>query len=275
MNNREVAHLWANRSRQSAKGSHFYFEGDTIYSYGSHFPIARLFLHPVTQTWAVLFTSRDYSQTTSKHKSYTRSACSHLECFFVTDPRAQVESVADLERLTAEDAARRSRLADERREEKNASARRKRARAKAEREAQAAFPGELAAWRAGGPLPRLMNSHASPFRCSTALRLTVDRRFIETSRGAKVPACVARKAWPILFAAVAAEEANPAPFAWTPFLSLPEFNWGDYRGMALCRVALGSPVELVIGCHQIPWAEVALMAETLGLVSASGKAVSA
>ena len=38
-----VAHLWANKSQDSAResGGRFYFVGDTIYSYGSHFPIAR------------------------------------------------------------------------------------------------------------------------------------------------------------------------------------------------------------------------------------------
>lgn len=48
-------------------GPSFFFRGDTIYSYGQHFPIAR----HVTGTRgraAVLFTTRDYSKTTSKHK---------------------------------------------------------------------------------------------------------------------------------------------------------------------------------------------------------------
>lgn len=80
MNNKEVAHLWANRSRPSAKGSHFYFEGDTIYSYGSHFPIAR------HHKGVVLFTTKRYSSTTAKHKSYVRQACSHLTVFEVAKP---------------------------------------------------------------------------------------------------------------------------------------------------------------------------------------------
>jgi len=80
MNAKEIAHLWANQSRDGAKGSNFYFEGDTIYSYGSHFPIARHY------SGAVLFTSKDYSVTTSKHKSFVRQACSHLEVFTVASP---------------------------------------------------------------------------------------------------------------------------------------------------------------------------------------------
>ena len=36
MNNSMVAHLWANESQESANGSNFYFEGQSIYSYGHH-----------------------------------------------------------------------------------------------------------------------------------------------------------------------------------------------------------------------------------------------
>ena len=38
-----VAHLWAHKSQDFARnpGHNFYFHGDTIYSYGSHFPVAR------------------------------------------------------------------------------------------------------------------------------------------------------------------------------------------------------------------------------------------
>lgn len=79
MNNKQVAHLWANKSRPSAKGSHFYFEGDTIYSYGSHFPIARHY------KGVVLFTAQSHSVTTAKHKGYVRSAMTHLKSFTIPD----------------------------------------------------------------------------------------------------------------------------------------------------------------------------------------------
>jgi hypothetical protein len=79
MDNKQVAHLWANKSRERAKGSSFYFEGDTIYSYGAHFPIAR-HLRGV-----VLFTSKGYSSSTARHKSYVRNAINHLESFTVDD----------------------------------------------------------------------------------------------------------------------------------------------------------------------------------------------
>jgi hypothetical protein len=66
-----VAHLWAHQTQDSARNPHgnFYFEGDTIYSYGSHFPIAR---HVDAHT--IFFTTRGYSNTTSGHISCVRSA---------------------------------------------------------------------------------------------------------------------------------------------------------------------------------------------------------
>lgn len=79
MNNKEVAHIWANKSRPSASGSHFYFDGDAIYSYGSHFPIARHF------KGFVLFTGRSHSVTTSRHKGIVRNASHHLTSFTVSD----------------------------------------------------------------------------------------------------------------------------------------------------------------------------------------------
>lgn len=68
MNNKQVAHAWAHQEKQSAKGSHFFFEGPTIYSYGYHFPIATL------HNGGVLFTLRDYSNTTAKHINHVSRA---------------------------------------------------------------------------------------------------------------------------------------------------------------------------------------------------------
>lgn len=82
-----VAHLWANQSQESARVAHgnFYFEGDTIYSYGSHFPIAKIVKHKGKSV--VLFTTRGYSPTTSKHIWTVRSACRHLTTVDVHNPR--------------------------------------------------------------------------------------------------------------------------------------------------------------------------------------------
>lgn len=71
----EIPHLWAHKIQESARNpqKNLYFEGDTIYSYGSHFPIA---VHITNKKGkhAVLFTNRGYSSTTAGHKSAVRSA---------------------------------------------------------------------------------------------------------------------------------------------------------------------------------------------------------
>lgn len=95
MNNKQVAHLWANKSRQQASGSHFFFDGDTIYSYGAHFPIARHY------KGNVLFTAKDYSVTTQRHKSYVRQACNHIPTFTVGNVMAS-PGRADVQRYAAE-----------------------------------------------------------------------------------------------------------------------------------------------------------------------------
>lgn len=68
MNNRDVAHCWAHQRKHSGKGSNFFFEGAVIYSYGRHFPIARI------EGDTVWFTTKTYSISTSKHISYARWA---------------------------------------------------------------------------------------------------------------------------------------------------------------------------------------------------------
>jgi hypothetical protein len=71
----QIAHLWMNKKQDHARDSResFYFRGDTIYSYGSHFPIARHVRNSRGED-AVLMTTDTYSNTTAKHISMVRSA---------------------------------------------------------------------------------------------------------------------------------------------------------------------------------------------------------
>ena len=87
MNNRELAHVWVQQRRESGKGSSFFFEGDTIFSYGRHFPIARFQTDGDGQRY-VLFTWRGYSRTTSRHISLTRQALHGLDhpIYYVENP---------------------------------------------------------------------------------------------------------------------------------------------------------------------------------------------
>jgi hypothetical protein len=100
----EVPHLWAHRTQDDArnKQGNLYFTGDTIYSYGSHFPIAR---HVTNDTGerAVLLTTATYSVTTSSHCSAVRSAIpSGIPVFYVPNVCHGRYSGSD---LTADDDA--------------------------------------------------------------------------------------------------------------------------------------------------------------------------
>lgn len=92
---REVAHLWMAHSgnpevQDNARNrqSNFYYKGLTIYSYGSHFPIARVVRNGPGKR-AVLFTTQGWSKTTAGHISTVRNALdSALPVFYVTNPYA-------------------------------------------------------------------------------------------------------------------------------------------------------------------------------------------
>ena len=82
-NTSEIAHLWAHQKVKEARNRQgtFYFFGDTIFSYGSHFPIAKIVQRKGKKV--VLFTVREYSQMTSQHKWMTRDACEHMTVLMV------------------------------------------------------------------------------------------------------------------------------------------------------------------------------------------------
>lgn len=84
--NSRLPHLWMypREERDSARSSNgnFYFEGDTIYSYGSHFPIARHVTNERGEQ-AVFFTSNSYGCTTAQHKSEVMRAIPAGHAVFV------------------------------------------------------------------------------------------------------------------------------------------------------------------------------------------------
>lgn len=78
-----VAHLFNGQNQATAytPSRNFYFNGKSIYSYGSHFCIARFVDHNT-----LLFTERGYSNTTSKHIAITRSATSNRDKIYCAYP---------------------------------------------------------------------------------------------------------------------------------------------------------------------------------------------
>src|SRR5258708_3604600 len=93
----EIPHLWAHKVQESARNAqgNLYFENDTIFSYGSHFPIARHVVDYPTKKNpkpAILFTTRSYSVTTSGHISAVRSAIpKDVPVFHVYSPDSRPE----------------------------------------------------------------------------------------------------------------------------------------------------------------------------------------
>jgi hypothetical protein len=242
-NNKQVAHLWANRSEESGKGSHFFFNNKTIYSYGSHFPIAR---HAETKDGkpCVLFTTRGYSNTTSRHISITRSAIpSGLPIFYVEDPTAP-DAIADPEVASAshKDA---EAAAAQAAKERNAEA------IKARRLAKKNLPLVVAEWRAG-IRAEIPGSGALPI----LLRLTHEGARIQTSRGAEINTAVAKRAWPKIKADIINLSKGISPL-------VDNVDFGNFKG-ATFRNATGG-ATMTVGCHDIPVDEVISIAKELKL----------
>lgn len=91
----QVAHAWAHQTGKQRNGKRLFYKGDRIYSHGRHFLIARLL--DVNGVPSVLFTTREYSVSTSQHKSIVAGACSHLPIYYVEDP-GHFPNLADWER---------------------------------------------------------------------------------------------------------------------------------------------------------------------------------
>lgn len=63
----QVAHVWAQQQQEFGISGSLYFEGNTIYSYGHHFPISTI-VKNIEGESAYVFNSNHYSSSTAKHK---------------------------------------------------------------------------------------------------------------------------------------------------------------------------------------------------------------
>lgn len=87
VNKDQVAHLFANQSQDHATtpNRNFYFRGNLLNSYGSHYRAA------VHHGDVVLINRDSYSNTTASQLSSLRMACSHLNTFEVANPDANTK----------------------------------------------------------------------------------------------------------------------------------------------------------------------------------------
>ena len=77
MNNSELAHRWANQSKESGRGANMFYRGPRIFSYGEHFLIAELVTDKAGGEH-VFYTRRTWGNATSKHLGHVRGALSGL-----------------------------------------------------------------------------------------------------------------------------------------------------------------------------------------------------
>lgn len=105
----------------------------------------------------------------------------------------------------------------------------------------------IAAWRAGGP------RNFAGYDMPPMLRLSADGRNIETSHGAVVPVSAAPRLWRLIEQARSGDAAAVS---------------ASFRGLHVGPFTLSkirADGSAVIGCHDIPHAEMAAMAERLNL----------
>lgn len=82
--NYDIAHAFAYGATEGHTGNwNLFIDGDSIYSYGHHFCIAKRI-----DEGTILMTTRGYSSSTAKHISYVKSACSHKRMIYCYDPAA-------------------------------------------------------------------------------------------------------------------------------------------------------------------------------------------
>lgn len=281
----EVTHFWANRVQSEGRSGNVFFRDSMIYSYGLHFCMARHL-----PGGAVAISTRSYSPTTSHHLSDVRSAVNHLQHVYCNDPSKDAwdnRAAAERDLLTKLAQAEKPRIRQTTRERLQGEAYSvasnfnaylfalpEAERVGLTREAPEAFDlSKLKEYRAVKEAADIERARRRAERATEslnlwrkreaystlltslppALRLSTDRATIETSWGAEIPASVAEPVW-TLVQTVRASGAD---------LELPHpRRIGDYM---LTKVHADGSIR--VGCHFIPYNELALMAGTLGYVS--------
>lgn len=285
----EAAHIWASQSQYEGRASRVFFEGEIIYSYGRHFPVARF---APEYGDIVLFTSRGYSSSTGKHKGVIRAAIPDsyqvIYCDDVSRPASHNlgiwEDKVNYLREKFADSSRkptRARLAleiasftnaaraycdalkidapaftctttdEDDAREYGAIAERKR---DANRETRRIEQDRIRKLEAAERFALWLtgeNVYSGGFELyPTTLRLKGEE--IQTSRGAKIPVDDALKIYPLLERTKRGGGKLEA--------GLHNINLGQYRFNSF------DGNTLVVGCHSIAWNEIEKMAKQLHLI---------
>ena len=83
----QTIHVWAQQSQSNGRASNVFFEGNTVYSYGYHYPLGVIVTNKKGAKAAIINT-QGYSSTTSGHISTARQAVSHYTRFLIPNTEA-------------------------------------------------------------------------------------------------------------------------------------------------------------------------------------------
>jgi flagellar biosynthesis regulator FlaF len=91
MNNSQIAHAFMNRQVIKSSNKNMYYDSDTLYSYGSHFHLAKFF-EVGAKKYLFVNTNR-YSNSTSKHQGHVRYAVNRSivdQVFYIPFPENKI-----------------------------------------------------------------------------------------------------------------------------------------------------------------------------------------
>lgn len=291
-NNQQVAHYFANDVQPEGSCSNFFFENNKLYSYGRHFCIARRLPSGV-----VVFTTRTYSSSTSKHLAYARSALRHLRLVYCHDPSESARANMQHARETIRDrlhASEKKGIRQTTRDALKGEALRIGEQANAylaalpDDEKQGIEPIDLS--NLEGVRAALVAAEEARKRIAEeqrqarmvelrealekwrkgeilyrtglhelppALRLSGDGESVQTSHGAAIPVSDALQLWPLILSVKAGERTSEE--AGRMIKRLGVYHLSEIRGDGSIRV----------GCHDIAFSEIEHIAVSLGLLVAA------
>lgn len=218
----EVTHIWAAQNQSEGRAGNVFFRDSIIYSYGHHFPMARIYTLD-TGDRVALFNPNRYSVSTARHQSLARQAWhgngeAHsvpVNLWHSGIKLTEAELAAILAKA-AEDLATAAAAAAEYKRHRAAE---KRAAAKL---AKLGFPEQLSKWQAG-EIHRLPGDYSLP----VYLRYIENGKRVQTSKGAVVP-------------------TRAALALWARYTSAEDITGADIAGFTV-NTADGETVK--IGCH--------------------------
>lgn len=303
----QIVHLWANKTQPSAttrvralmsggRAAQAFFEGDRYYSYGKHYCIGR----HLPNGYVALNLEKS-SSTTNGHVSEARQATKHLKKLTVYNPDADEPSLLETQDLVDNllalalkaraDGNRPSYLAQAHSviadfntfakllkskerikqidsetwspESHRALVAKQEAAAKVKAAAKLKkFREEhaenIATWRQGGyaylpsELPTMLRLVYRSGISSHYGTVGQDIWIVETSKGAEIPAEDARKLWPFI------QRVTKGKKDYEVGMPLGSYNLTQIRRDG----------SIVVGCHNISFDEIELMAKALGLLNA-------